>query len=41
MAGLVADAYGLTVALLAIAIFPFLASLVALLILKVPAASGN
>ena len=41
MAGLVADAYGLTVALLAIAIFPLLASVVALLILKVPAASGN
>jgi dipeptide/tripeptide permease len=41
MAGLIADAYGLTVALLAIAIFPLLASVVALMILKVPAGSGN
>jgi MFS family permease len=36
MAGLVADAYGLTAALLAIAVFPFLASVVALVILQVP-----
>jgi len=36
-AGLVADAYGLTAALLSIAAFPLLASLVALMILKVPA----
>ncbi|MGH7929601.1 MAG: MFS transporter [Candidatus Binatia bacterium] len=37
IAGLVADAYGLTAALLSIAVFPFLASVVALMILKAPA----
>jgi MFS family permease len=36
-AGLMADAYGLTAALLSIAAFPLLASLVALMILKAPA----
>jgi MFS family permease len=36
-AGLVADAYGLTAALLSIAVFPLLASLVALMILRAPA----
>jgi MFS family permease len=40
-AGLVADAYGLTAALLSIAAFPLLASLVALMILKVPPENGK
>ncbi len=39
IAGLVADAYGLTAALLSIAAFPLLAALVALLILEAPSAS--
>jgi hypothetical protein len=39
MAGLVADAYGLTAALISIAGFPLVASMVALIILKVPAES--
>jgi MFS family permease len=34
MAGLIADAYGLTAALLSIAVFPLLASVVALMVLK-------
>ncbi len=37
MAGLVADAYGLTAALTSIAVLPLLASIVALMILKAPA----
>jgi MFS transporter, FSR family, fosmidomycin resistance protein len=39
MAGLIADAYGLTSALLSIAAFPLLASVVALMILKAPSAA--
>jgi MFS family permease len=40
-AGLVADAYGLKAALVSIAVFPLLASLVALIILKMPAGAGK
>jgi hypothetical protein len=40
-AGLVADWYGLTAALLAIAVFPLCAALVALVILRVPAKSAS
>lgn len=41
IAGLVADLYGLTAALLSIAALPLFASLVALIILKVPAEGGK
>jgi MFS family permease len=41
LAGLVADAYGLTAALLSIAAFPLFASLVALMILKAPGEIGR
>jgi FSR family fosmidomycin resistance protein-like MFS transporter len=40
-AGFVADLYGLTAALLAVAAFPLLASLVAVVILKAPGESGG
>jgi hypothetical protein len=41
LAGLIADAYGLTAALMSIAVLPLLASVVALMILKAPAEGGE
>jgi MFS family permease len=40
-AGMVADAYGLKAAVVSIAVFPLLASIVALMILQAPAESGE